>query len=208
MKITRYIASNQFSCNVYLCQLDETKFIIDLGYFDNELKKRIENFGKIDFILLTHGHFDHIDGVQKFLSEYPNTPIYGIENTRTVTENSKINGYKLFLNQDINCSFEIISLNIGKNIIKNVCFETIYNPGHSIDSISFYFEKENVLFVGDFIFKATIGRSDLPTGNAFLMQNSLNKFKKRKWKDGMIIYPGHDKSFYIEEVLRINPYLK
>jgi glyoxylase-like metal-dependent hydrolase (beta-lactamase superfamily II) len=44
-------------------------------------------------------------------------------------------------------------------------FNVIFNPGHSSDSISFYFKKENILFCGDFIFYESIGRCDLPTGD-------------------------------------------
>jgi len=73
--------------------------------------------------------------------------------------------------------------------VENFNFEIIHNPGHTIDSVSFYFRNEKIMFVGDFIFKETIGRTDLDTGNMMEMQDSLNMIKK--YPDDVILYPGH-----------------
>ena len=70
-------------------------------------------------------------------------------------------------------------------------FDVIYTPGHTDDSITFYFEKEKVMFVGDFIFKGSIGRLDFG-GNETDMKNSLKLIKK--YPDDIIIYPGHNES--------------
>ena len=56
-------------------------------------------------------------------------------------------------------------------------FQVIYTPGHSKDSISFYFKEEKLMFVGDFVFKESIGRCDLPGGSEEEMQESLSKIK-------------------------------
>lgn len=63
----------------------------------------------------------------------------------------------------------------------------IKNPGHSMDSISFVIEDK--IFCGDFIFKGTIGRTDLPTGSMDEMQKSLNKILDLN--KNYILYPGH-----------------
>ena len=55
--------------------------------------------------------------------------------------------------------------------------QVIYTPGHSKDSITFYFKDEKVMFVGDFIFKESIGRCDLPGGSESEMQESIQKLK-------------------------------
>lgn len=68
-------------------------------------------------------------------------------------------------------------------------FEVMYTPGHKEDCITIYFKKEKVMFTGDFIFKGTIGRIDLPGGNNIDMLNSLNKMKK--YDKDIIVYPGH-----------------
>jgi glyoxylase-like metal-dependent hydrolase (beta-lactamase superfamily II) len=68
-------------------------------------------------------------------------------------------------------------------------FSIIENKGHSDDSISFYFKDEDIMFTGDFLFKGTIGRTDLKTGSSKDMVISLINIKK--YNPNTIIYPGH-----------------
>lgn len=67
-------------------------------------------------------------------------------------------------------------------------YETIETPGHTFDSKTFYFKNINTMFTGDFIFKSSIGRTDLG-GNDKDMIDSLEKFKQ--YDDDITIYPGH-----------------
>lgn len=68
-------------------------------------------------------------------------------------------------------------------------YEIIKTPGHTNDSISYFFKEDNVLFSGDFIFNGTIGRMDLPTGSISDMKDSLKLINR--YNDNIIIYPGH-----------------
>ena len=77
----------------------------------------------------------------------------------------------------------------GKVNIDDFEFEVIYTPGHTKDSVSFYFKEYDSMFVGDFVFKGTIGRTDLPTGDYKEMINSIEKLKT--YPDETILYPGH-----------------
>lgn len=85
-------------------------------------------------------------------------------------------------------------------------FEVIFNPGHSADSVSFYFKNEKRMFVGDFIFKGSIGRCDLPTGNMEDMKKSLEKLKT--YDEKITLYPGHGDITTIKEEKENNIYLK
>ncbi|MBE6146294.1 MAG: MBL fold metallo-hydrolase [Firmicutes bacterium] len=67
-------------------------------------------------------------------------------------------------------------------------YEIIETPGHTFDSKTFYFKDINTMFTGDFIFKSSIGRTDLG-GNDKDMIDSLEKFKQ--YDDDITIYPGH-----------------
>jgi len=84
------------------------------------------------------------------------------------------------------------------------CFEVIKNPGHSKDSIRFVFKKEKVMFVGDFVFYHSIGRTDLPGGCEKEMIASLEKLKREN--ESYILYPGHGIKTTLEEEKRNNPY--
>ncbi len=85
-------------------------------------------------------------------------------------------------------------------------FEVIYTPGHSADSITFYFKEEKVMFTGDFLFKEEIGRCDLPTGNINEMYNSLDKIVK--YDKDITIYPGHDDVTSLNHEIMHNDYIK
>ena len=85
-------------------------------------------------------------------------------------------------------------------------FEVIHTPGHSNDSISFYFEEHKNLFCGDFIFYENIGRCDLPTGDFSVMKKSINKIKK--YLKDITIYPGHGEYTTLEHEIKNNIYFK
>lgn len=124
-------------------------------------------------ILLTHHHFDHVGAVDYLINKY-NVLVYDRNNLKE-----------------------------GINNIFDFNFEVIYNPGHTDDSISFYFKEEKVLFSGDFIFKGSIGRTDLG-GNYSDMINSINKIKK--YDNNIIIKPGHGKETKLGDEIKYNPF--
>ena len=73
--------------------------------------------------------------------------------------------------------------------IEGFNYEIIPTPGHTSDSVCYYFFNDLVMFVGDFIFLNTIGRTDLPTGNDKEMKKSLDIISK--YPNDIVIYPGH-----------------
>lgn len=85
--------------------------------------------------------------------------------------------------------YDRYNLFVGINKIDNFSFEVIYTPGHKEDAITIYFREEKVMFCGDFIFKDSIGRCDLPGGNIVDMKKSIDVIKKYDWD--ITIYPGH-----------------
>ncbi len=94
---------------------------------------------------------------------------------------------------------------IGKFKEANLKFKVIPTKGHSMDSVSFYFEETNDLFVGDFVFEGSIGRMDLEGGDEEEMAYSLELLKKMDKKTKL--YPGHGGITTLENELLNNPYL-
>lgn len=109
-------------------------------------------------IIITHYHFDHIGSLALLKDKY-NVDVYDINNM---------------------CE--------GENKIGDFIFDVIYTPGHKEDSITIYFKEEKIMFTGDFIFKDSVGRCDLPGGNHKVMINSIEKIKEY---DDCLLYPGH-----------------
>ena len=99
-------------------------------------------------ILITHNHFDHIGCIDKLKEKY-NIKVYDYNNLKE--EQHTIDKFK---------------------------FNVIYTPGHSHDSITYFFKEEQTMFTGDFLFYDTIGRCDLKGSNINEMIMSINKIKK------------------------------
>lgn len=99
---------------------------------------------------------------------------------------------------------EVVDYNNKKENYFGFKYKIISNPGHTLDSISYYFYNDNIMFTGDFVFKGTIGKYDYE--NEIDMINSLKEFKKLN-KD-IIIYPGHGDKSNIEYELNNNPFLR
>lgn len=131
---------------------------------------------KLKVILITHHHFDHIGALQDLIDKY-HVKVYDYHN-----------------------------LSNKEYTISPFIFDVIYNPGHTTDSISFYFKKENIMFVGDFIFADSIGRTDLETGNMKDMQKSLNKIKKID--NNITLYPGHGPTTNLDYEKKHNIYFR
>ena len=110
-------------------------------------------------IIVTHYHFDHIGALEEVVNKY-GVLVYDKSNMKE-----------------------------GNVFIDNFHFEVIYTPGHREDAITIYFKKDKCMFCGDFIFRDSIGRCDLPLGNINEMINSIKKIKK--YDKDTIIYPGH-----------------
>ena len=110
-------------------------------------------------IIVTHYHFDHIGALEEVKNRY-NIPIYDINN-----------------------------LEEKEYTIVNFKFEVIYTKGHHNTCITIYFKEDKKMFVGDFIFKGGIGRTDLEDADEKEMIKSLNKIKT--YPDNITIYPGH-----------------
>ncbi|MDD3453192.1 MAG: MBL fold metallo-hydrolase [Bacilli bacterium] len=127
-------------------------------------------------VLITHEHKDHIGALNQIVKKY-NPPIYKFSN-----------------------------LEEKRYEIENFRFEVIFNPGHTKDSVSFYFYEYNFNFVGDFIFKNTIGRTDLEGGNPIDMEQSLRKIST--YNKRMKMYPGHGEPTYLQDELENNYYLR
>lgn len=131
---------------------------------------------KVLKVLLTHHHFDHVGALEELINKYK---VDILDNT---------------------------NLEEKEYIIDKFRFKVIFTKGHTTDSLCFYFEKEKVMFVGDFLFKESIGRTDLSTGSICDMKLSLKKISK--YDDDIVIYPGHGESSSLCYEKKYNNYLK
>lgn len=199
----KLIQSIFIDCNCYLINYQDKSIIIDPCVDVKTLKKY--NIGKVEAILVTHGHVDHILFLKQ-LSDYFNCKVYLTKHALEKVYNDNLNLSVLF-NYPLNISpdsfkYEIITDN--KIIIDDLKIKCITTPGHTNGSVCFLLNDD--LFTGDTLFNRSVGRTDFPTGNSLELRQSLMKILN--FNKNFTIYPGHDSISTIEEQKHKNYYLK
>ena len=143
--------------------------IIDPSDF-NACDKIVKKYKKLDYILNTHHHADHVDGNLQLKKKY-NSKILGFTGDK-----DRIPGISILLNE--NQKFKIGSLD----------FKVIFTPGHTSGHIAFFFEESKIVFTGDTLFSLGCGR--VFEGTCDQMFNSINKLKNLPPETK--VYCGHE----------------
>ena len=189
MEVKCFVSNLLFE-NCYAVSLNNEIAIIDPGEFTIELKKYVILNGKnIKYILLTHRHFDHILGTFELLEYCPNAKVVIHSLDSASLYNSAVSlasDYMLIQNP---ITADILCDDGDKLPFANTYFTVLHTPGHSLGSVCYFLN--NAIFCGDTIFYASIGRTDLPTGDNNEMINSLRKLKALE--TDYTLYSGHGK---------------
>lgn len=204
-KLELRVANSNHITNSYLVYDDNKNGILidPADEYDKIINKIKELNLNIEYIILTHAHFDHINALYD-MKKYTKAKVLvhkedlemligKIDNASTMfnAKNKYLNENEITVIEDGFC------FNIG-----NLKFEIIHTPGHTAGSI-IIFEKENdVIFSGDTLFSNSYGRTDLATGNFDELVKSLRIiFNKFDNKD-IMVYPGHGQSNNLGKIKR------
>jgi len=194
----RVITSRDMQENCYLIIKNQECVLIDPGEdADLMIDLFTEHNLYIKAILLTHGHFDHIVGVDGLVNHY-HCPVYAHQLTSSFVKNER---YSIAAPLES----EIIPIHSSVDI-DAMHFDYYYTPGHTCDSGIYYYKEEEALFTGDTLFAGSIGRTDLPTGDQETMFKSLKVIAALPFD--AIIYPGHGPSTKLSEEIRSNMYIQ
>lgn len=193
-----------FQSNCYIVMENGQCLVIDPGDDANQISQMVKALGlKVDGILLTHAHFDHIGGVDALMEEF-NAPCYINPAEIEALQHPVLNGSNSFMGvPPMILKTKPIAFKEGENKIGSFDVMAYYAPGHSIGSTMFAIG--NNLFTGDVLFQNSIGRVDLPGGSAQQMRESLNFLKSLK--QNYVVYPGHGPSTTLFYEQSHNPYL-
>lgn len=188
--------------NIYIIIEGDGAIIIDPGYEFDSLVDLIENRDlKLEKILLTHGHGDHIGSCEQLRAKY-NTPVYAHEKERELLLDPNLN-LSAAMYGDISLEADFYVNEDSEVYFNDHKIEFIYTPGHTIGSQCIKIGEN--LFTGDTLFRNSIGRTDLPTSSPEDMKNSLEKIKLLD--DELIVYPGHNSSSTIGDEKKYNQFL-
>ena len=177
--------------NCFFLINEDTKEVLVIDPADHAQKiiewMKSENLKPVA-ILLTHGHFDHIMGVEGIRKEY-GIPVYASRDEVDVLAKPQLNvstmmgAYLSMKADELFCDGDVLEL-------AGMKLKVISTPGHTIGSVCFYIEEEKVLISGDTLFEASVGRTDFPTGRSRQLIESI-KTRLFILPDDTSVFPGH-----------------
>lgn len=201
------VTAYQQNCSLLICQQTNKAALIDPGGDIDVLLAAVKQEGvELESILVTHGHLDHVGGVAE-LAEKLALPIIGPQQAdefwiQNLPEQVRVFG---FPHSD---SFTPTRwLNDGDTVkVGEEVLQVIHCPGHTPGHVVYFSETARVAWVGDVLFKGSIGRTDFPKGDH---QTLINSIKNKLWPLGtdVAFVPGHGPMSTFGEEMLNNPYV-
>ena len=193
--------------NCYIAKNKETgeALIIDPADSPSKIELKVNAMGARPVaVLLTHGHFDHIMGVEAVREKYQ-IPVYACRQEEEMLREPSVN---MTDQMGKSCSIRPDVFLDDLQVIEAAGFsiQMIHTPGHTKGSCCYYLKEEGVLFSGDTLFCGSVGRTDFPGGSASQIRNSLHRLLAAL-PDDTSVYPGHDTSTTIGYEKRYNPFV-
>jgi len=202
---------NTFQLNTYLVY-DETKeaVIIDAGNSNSKEDEQLFDFISkeglsIKGLYYTHAHVDHILGNNSIIEKYD---LNGSAHIDSIVFFESAQSYAPSLGLKVsNPVFPKQFIDEGDLVeFGNSRLKVLFTPGHADGSLCFYSEKEQFIIVGDVLFKDSIGRTDLPTGDYDILMKSI-KNKLFTLPNSVKVFPGHGPTTTIGYEKMNNPFI-
>ena len=199
-----YLATN---CYVITDKDTGKAAVVDAGAKSAELLEYIKEIGaeNLEYILLTHGHFDHIMFVPE-LKRITGAKVVISKEDAPFLYDSSLNLSANFRLKTEDVSADITLSNGDCLVLGNTKLVFISTPGHTVGSGCFVSEKDKIIFSGDTLFKCSMGRTDFVTGDEQAMFASLKKLSRLN--GDYKVYPGHNEPTTLEYERNFNPYMR
>lgn len=194
--------------NTYLIADEESKIaaVVDPSVASRDIIQEIKEFGwRLEYILLTHAHFDHIGGVKWFKGQFDYDVRVALhpDDLKLWQEGGSAREFGFDFDPGNEPDFLIANNQIIK--LGSIFIEVLHTPGHTPGHVTFSIETSSAAFCGDLIFYHGIGRTDLIISNEEDLMKSI-KEKIFKLNPNTILYPGHGSSTTVQEEMENNPF--
>ena len=202
---------NPFSENTYLAWDYQTRegIIVDPGCYLKNEQDELRNFVSLNnivikYIIITHGHIDHILGNEFCKREFNGKLVYA-EQEQPLIDSAKEQALLFRVDFQTSPAADVFITEETILTIGNHEISFLFTPGHTAFEYCVYFKQHKVCFTGDVLFKESIGRTDLWGGNLDALMNSIVT-KLFTLDEGVTIFPGHAQQSTIGNEKRHNPF--
>lgn len=194
--------------NCYLVTDEESshRFVVDPGCWDGSLKRlllKVEE-GELDYILLTHGHFDHILGVLDVQKRYGGKIVIHKNDSDCFVNKERSLMRSMGASGELPPKADILVKDGDKLPFGNGFITVMHTPGHSEGSVCYLID--NLVFSGDTLFYGSIGRTDFDYGSPDDIMKSIRRLAALE--GDRKVYPGHGMLTTLERERKNNIYLK
>ncbi|MFU0801146.1 MAG: MBL fold metallo-hydrolase [Xylanivirga thermophila] len=177
------------NCYILFCKKTLEAAVIDPGgEGESILKQILDNNLKLKYILITHGHFDHIGAVKYLKAKTRAKVLIHGDDAPNLMDVYKNLSYSMG-NECIQIKPDMMLQDGDELSIGDIKAKVLYTPGHSPGGICILIP-DKAIFTGDTLFAGSIGRTDFVGGDQDLLINSIEQ-KLMVLDDDIIVYPGH-----------------
>lgn len=203
MKITK-LTVGELAENCFILEFgDKEAAVIDPGAEGEVIASRLDEMGlKLTLILLTHGHFDHIGAAQYLKERYKASVCISREDECMLSDREKSGAVLAPFIPFVPTSADMLledgqEISLGSDKLK-----VMATPGHTDGSVCYV--GDGVMFVGDTVFRGSVGRTDLYSGSMKKQDESLRKLKSLK--EEYVLCCGHGEDSSLKYESEHNPY--
>lgn len=176
--------------------------LVDCTDSSEKMREFIKN-AELEYILLTHGHYDHIGGVAD-IKEFTGARVVISKEDEHMLSSSRGSLAAFCGLSQKNSAADIIVNDNDIITLGDTEIKVMSTPGHTTGSVCYICD--DVMFSGDTLFFCSCGRTDFPGGDSNEMLNSLKKIASLS--GNLTVYPGHDRATTLDFERANNPYIK
>lgn len=200
--IIKKITAGKFETNTYFIMTEGGAIVIDPGDGSREILNFIKNDNlNVKYVLLTHGHFDHINSTKLLQESGAEVYLHSLD-AHMLNDKSNLawisgvvsNGFAPDYLVEDGYKFNLLGLDIT----------VMHTPGHTKGSVCYLIEDS--IFSGDTLFYLSVGRTDFPTGSSSQLENSIAN-KLFALPSDYTVYPGHGMETSLKFEKENNPYV-